>query len=370
MPYEQLATRRLTAIMRGLRDVRELPSNLLFLNRTPLTNATDAEITADWTGNVFAADIITDGNRAVVRNHGNFTFETTKLPNIKHGAPVHQEMLNLMERINAGGGFRDDEGVVTSYLTRISDRLLTGVRQTMEILRVGAALDTVTWDRLGVKFTATFGVPSVLKVTPSVGWATAATATPITDLQTQAAVRAETYGEGTNRITMTSAAFRLMIATTEFRDKAALYNQLVGVTAANFPPADMGTMQNIAGRILGFTIELYDSKYYTQNNAGTTSSATAFLAATKVILSDSANDNNAGAVDFANAVVTESIVASLSGNNFAGPGGGLGGPQVGPIGYSTLSSHDANPPGINLWAVARCFPRKFNKAAESVLTIG
>jgi hypothetical protein len=89
-----------------------------------------------------------------------------------------------------------------------------------------------------------------------------------------------------------------------------------------------------------------------------------------VILSDSANDNNAGAVDFANAVVTESIVASLSGNNFAGPGGGLGGPQVGPIGYSTLSSHDANPPGINLWAVARCFPRKFNKAAESVLTIG
>lgn len=345
MPYDLLAVNRVNAIMRGLRDNRELPQNLIFLNRTPRVNATDGEITADFYGQVFAAEIVPDGQKALVRNAGYFTLERAALPNIKHGAPVPQDMLNLMDRINAGGAIRDDEGVVTGYLTRTMNNLLTGVLTTMEILRVGLALDTITWNRGGVQFTATFGTPSDLKVTPSTGWATAASATPVADIQTQAALRREKYGQGTNRVTMTSVAFRQMIATTEFMNKAALYSQLVGVSASNFPVADIGTMSSIAGRILGMNIELYDAKYYTQNNAGTTSSATNFLADTKVILGDTANDNNAGAVDFANAVVTESIVAGLTGTNFAGPAGqGFGGPQFGPVGYVTLQSPDLNPP--------------------------
>ncbi len=371
MPYEQLATYRINAIMRGLRDNRELPQNLLFLNRTPLVDATDGEIMADFTGNVFAADIITDNQRAVVRNAGTFTLEATKLPNIKHGSPVHQDMLNLMERINAGGGIRDDAGVVTRYLQRTMNNLLTGVRQTQEILCVGMALDTVTWNRLGVQFTATFGTPADLKVTPTVAWSNAATATPIADIQTQVALRREKYGQGTTRITMTSVAFRQMIATAEFRDKAALYNQLVGVTAANFPTADVGTLQGVAGRILGLDIELYDGKYFTQNNAGVTSAATNFLPDNKVILSDTNDDNNEESADVANAIVTESVVSGIAETGFAGVGGtgGFGGPTFGPVGYATLSSHDLNAPGINLWGVARSFPRKKNKAAHSILTI-
>lgn len=365
MPYEQLATTRINAIMRGLRDNRELPQNLLFLNRTPMVNATDGEIIADWTGNIFAADIITDNQRAVVRNNGSFTLTSTKLPNIKHGAPIHQDMLNLLDRIRAGGGIRDDEGVITRYFQRTLENLLTGVRQTMEILRVGMALDTVTWDRLGVKFTATFGAPSDVKVTPATPWTTAATATPIADIQTQVALRQEKYGQATSRITMTSVAFRNMIATTEFRDKAALYNQIVGIAAATFPTADMPTMRTQAGRILGLNLELYDAKYYTQNNAGTTSAPTNYLPDNKVILSDAANDNNPAAADFANAIVTESVVSELTGMPF----GGLGGAQYGPVGYVTPTSFDLNSPGINTWAVARCFPRKINKAAESVLTV-
>jgi hypothetical protein len=371
MPYELLATNRVNAIMRGLRDARELPQNLLFLNRTPLVNATDGEITADFTGNVFAADIVADNQRAVVRNTGSFALESAKLPNIKHGTALQQDMLNLMERITAGGAIRDDEQIVNNYLGRTLNNLLTGVRQTMEILRVGCALDTITWNRGGIQFTATFGTPSDLKVTPGTAWSTAATATPIADVQTQVALRREKYGQPTNRLTMTSVAFRQMIATTEFRDKAALYNQLVGVTAATFPVADMPNMQAMAGRILGMTIELYDAKYFTQSNAGTTSSATNYLADNKVIVGDTSNDNNSSVVDFANAIVTESIVAGLTGANFPGAGGtgGFGGPVYGPVGYVTLSSFDLNAPGITAWAVARCFPRKRLKTAESVLTV-
>lgn len=371
MPYEALSVRRVNAIMRGLRDNRELPQNLIFLNRTPRVNATDGEITADFYGQVLAAEIIPDGQKAPVRNAGYFILERIALANIKHGTPIPQDMLNLMDRINSGGAIRDDEGVINGYLERTLRNLLTGVETTQEILRVGMALDTITWNRGGVQFSATFGTPSDLKVTPGTAWATAATATPIADIQTQAALRREKYGQGTNRITMTSVAFRQMIATTEFMNKASLYNQLVGVSAANFPTADIGTMTSIAGRILGMTIELYDAKYYTQSNGGVTSAATNFLPDTKVILGDTANDNNAAAADWANAIVTESVVAGLTGTNFAGPAGqGFGGPQFGPIGYVTLQSPDLNPPGINVWGVARGWPRKHNKAAESVLTVG
>ncbi len=372
MAYELLATARVNRIMQGLRDARELPGNLLFLNRTPRVNATDGEILADFTGNVFAADIIADNQRAVVRNTGSFSLETVKLPNIKHGSPLTQEMINLLERINAGGAIRDDVGVVTNYLGRTLNNLLTGVMQTMEILRVGCALDTLSWNRGGVIFTASWGTPAVLKVTPGVTWATAATATPIADIQTQVAVRRETYGQPTNRITMTSVAFRQMIATVEFREKSVVYNQIAGLNAANFPRDDIGTMQQFAGRILGLVIELYDSKYFTQSNAGVTSSATNFLPDNKVLLSDSSADNDSSQVDIANGIVTESVVAGLTGTNFAGAGGvgGFGGPQYGPIGYVTLSSFDLNAPGVTAWAVARSFPRKKNKASESVLTIG
>jgi hypothetical protein len=254
------------------------------------------------------------------------------------------------------------------------DALLTGVRQTMEILRVGCALDTVSWNRGGIQFTATFGTPSDLKVTVGVTWATSATATPVADIQTHVALRREKYGQPTNRLTMTSVAFRQMIATTEFMNKAQLYNSLgnTPLTAAGFPIADIPLMTQLAGRILGMTIELYDAKYYTQNNAGVLSSATNFWPDTKVGLSDTSNDNNGTVTDIANAVVTESIVAGLTGTNFPGAGGigGFGGPQYGPVGYVTLSSFDLNAPGLTAWAVARCFPRKRVKTAESVLTVG
>lgn len=363
--YELLATSRVTRIMEGLRDVRELPQNLRLINRTPIVNATDGEIVAFWEGNVYPADIIPDDQRARVATVGKFVLETNKIPNIKQGEPITQEMLNLLDRIKAGGAIRDDVGVVNNWLMRAMERRLLAVRQTMELMRVGAFLDSLVYSRLGVTFTATFGKPSALKVTTATPWATAASAMPVADIQAHAAVRAETYGKATSRLTMVSATFREMIATTEFREKAAVYNQLVGITSANFPTADIGTMTAIAGRILGYEIELYDAKYAVQNLDGSTSSFSNYWPVGYVGFSDAALDNDPNVVDFANGVVTESVVSSITG----GPFGGFGGPAYGPVGYVTPQSPDLNPPGINVWGVARGMPRVLDKSAESYLKV-
>lgn len=370
MPYDLLSTQRVNTIMRGVRDGRELPQNLLLLNRTPIVDATDGEITAYWDGNVSPADIIADGQRALVEATGAFTLEASKIPNIKKGEPIDAEMLQLMERIQAGGGIRDDVGVVNGYMTRAMERRLTAVRQTMEIMRVGAFLDTLTWARHGINFTATFGKPSDLKVTVSNYWTDATNGTPIADIQTHMDLRREKYGESTSRITMSSVDFRLMIATTEFRNKATVYSQLVLPSAANFPIQDIGTMTAIAGRILGVTVELYDAKYAHKNADGTLTTYTPFWPEGYVGFSDSTNDSDSSVVDIGNTTVTESIVAGLTGTNFAGPaGGGFGGPVKGPVGYVTLSSFDLNAPGVTVWGVARCFPRVMRKTAESYLKV-
>lgn len=368
--WELLAVERVNAIMRALRDNRELPQNLAFLNRTPLIDATDGEITARFTGNVLIADVVMDDQAAVVRTQGSITLDTNKIPNIKTGTPVTQEMLNLIDRINAGGGIRDDEGIIDNWLNRSLDNLLTGVRQRMEFFCVGMALNTVTYDRLGVKFTVTFGAPSDLLVTVGTLWTNAGASTPVANLQTQQALGREKYGKNYNAFTMTSVSFRRMIATTEFRDKAALYNQLVGVTAATFPLADIPAMTQLAGRILQATLELYDAKYVQENSAAT-QSVVAFFPDDKVVLRDTADDNSTQAYDFANGIVTESIVAEMTGLNVVGGGenGGFGGQVSGPVSYVTAASPDLNPPGMNLWAVARGFPRKHDLAAFSVLTV-
>jgi hypothetical protein len=368
--WELLAVNRVNTIMRALQDVRELPQQLLFLNRTPIVEATDEEIVARFTGNVVIADVVADDQEALVRSNGSITLDTTKIPNIKHGTPITQSMINLIERIEAGGGIRDDVGIVDNWLNRSLDNLLIGVRQRMEYFLIGAALDSVTYNRLGVNFTATFGTPSDLKVTVSHLWSSPSTGTPVSDLQTQQALGREKYGKNYNRFTMTSVVFRDMIATTEFRDKSALYNQLVGITSATFPIADIPAMTQMAGRILSAQIELYDAKYQQENSASTLT-VTGFFPDDKVLLSDTSDDNSGMAMDFANGIVTESVVAELTGLTVIGGGenGGFGGPVSGPVSYATAASPDLNPPGMNLWAVARGFPRKHDLAMTSVLTV-
>lgn len=363
---ELLAVNRLNGMMQALRDIRELPAQLVFSNRTPFVPATDGEIMGRETKNVIIADVIPDDQKARIVSAGKITLEQVHIPNIKLGKLITQAMLEMLQRINAGGGVPNDMGIFTNYTRNQMDGLLLGIRQSVELMLVGMALDTYSYNNLGVQITnVSWGMPSDLKVTPGVLWSTPATATPVADIQTMQALGREKYGVEYNRATMTSVNFRRLIATTEFREKATLYSQLVFPTAATFPIADMQTMLNIAGRLLNVQLELYDSQYTFQGLDGA-ETRTKFLPDNKVILSSTVDDNDRSASDFANAIVTESIISGLPGVTVIG-GALPGGPQQGPIGYAT-GQPDLNPPNVTLWGVQRGFPRKHRLQSTAVLT--
>jgi len=62
-----------------------------------------------------------------------------------------------------------------------------------------------------------------------------------------------------------------MIATTEFQNKARMY-LAPNVSFVNLPQSDLTGMTNLAQNVLGMTIELYDSRAWTQAADGTLSS--------------------------------------------------------------------------------------------------
>jgi hypothetical protein len=365
---ELLAQRRIRAIMDELQDIRQLPQRLLFVGRIPSVSAEDEEIMARYTGRVVAADIIADDQKAVVRAANPITLETNKIPNLKHGEKVTQAMINVLQRIesnlraNLKPGARD-MNVFDNYLIRRLDALRTGVFERMEAIDVAMVIDALTYDRLGIKITGTWGMPSDLKVTIGTAWSDTTNATPITDIHTVQRVGREKYGVNLNRITMSTPDFDEMTATTEFRNKAALYSQFVLPTAGTFPVQDVAMMKTLAGRMLGSEVEIYDAQTWTEGIDGTQTAAR-YLPTGKIALTSTDGDNNGAYWDWANGVVTESIVASMVDM----PLGGFGGPVEGPVGYVTAPNADLNPPDLTMWAVARGFTRKHQLAASAVLT--
>lgn len=360
---EVLGAKRLTGIVQTLRDIRETPKQLLFLNRTRRVPAVDSEIMGRYDGNVIAADIIADDQKAVVRSTGSVTLESVKIPNLKHGELMTQEMMNLLERINSGGGIPRDDGIISDYKMRTMERLTIGVEHRMEALLVACAIDSFSYDRLGLKLSGVgWGMPADLKITIGTAWTTTATAKPIDDILAAKYLAQEKYGEMYDRVTMTSTDFRELIATDEFKAKAQLYSQ-ISFPAGSFPSQDLGTMKNLVGLMLGMQVELYDSKYWQEAAAGTVA-ATSFLPAGKIVLSDSNDDNTGEAIDWANGIVTESTVSAMGSTGMIG---GFDGPEYGPVGYATVPQ-DLNPPNLTLWAVARGFPRKHRLSSTAVLT--
>lgn len=359
-----LQATRVNAIMNALQDNRVLPPNLPWSARIPDVPAVDAEIMARFVGQMQIADLIADDSAAVVYQAGRFNLESTTVPNLKHGAAMSQEMLNQLAAL--AGQMSPDLGLFSAYENRTIDGLLTGVRWRKEALFVAMLIDGFSYDRLGIKMSnVTWGMPSDLKITPSVAWDTAGSATPIADILAAKLVAQTRYGITFNRVSMTTTDFRYMIATTEYQNKAKQFLP-PQLSFTNLALANLAQQQALAEATLGMTIELNDGRYWSQDANGTPTSAP-FHPVGKVILTDSSNDGSAAAWDFANGVVTESIVADLVGTGMIG---NLGGAQRGPIAYVTPANPNLNPPGVTYWGVARGFPRKHLLQSSAVLTVG
>src|SRR5262249_19247615 len=147
----------------GLIDVRLLPAELLFLSRCPIVPAADSEIMARITGYVTIADLISDDQQAVTYQANKITYESTAVPNIKHGSAITQAMLNQLQAI-ANSANVGDLGLFSDYENRTIDSLLLGIRQRMEALIVAMHLDGFSYNRLGIIMSGvTWGMPSDLK---------------------------------------------------------------------------------------------------------------------------------------------------------------------------------------------------------------
>jgi len=360
-----LRATRINTIMQALQDVREMPTDLVWSSRIPDQPALDEEIMARFVGRVQIADIVADDAAAVVYQTGKFTFESTAVPNLKHGTNMTQAMLNQLAALQ--GNIDNDNGIFKGWEQRTVDGLLLGVRQRKEALFLAMLCDSLTYDRLGIKMSGvTWGMPSDLKITVGVTWDTPGSATPVSDLLTAKLVGKTRYGVTYDRVSMTTTDFRYMIATTEFQNKAKAVIP-ANITYTNLNLMNLAQQQSIAESVIGMSIELNDGRYWSQSELGVATSAP-FHPVGKVILSASGNDGDPMVWDFANGIVTESIVAGLLGG--AGMFGDLGGPAYGPLSYATPANQTMNPPGIVYWGVARGFPRKHLLQANAVLTVG
>lgn len=366
-----LENARINKIVRTLADELEAigARNLIALQRTPIVNADDNEIVGKFKGQFFAADIIADDQEALVYDTvGSFEFVTANIPNIKMGSRVSQHTINRLARLRRNVPANNDVQFFTDWENTIAESLVTGIRQRINQLICSMWMDDGDYNRYGIILKdVSWGMPSALKVDSATvsteNWGAESTATPMnTILKLVNETAPDTYGETYNRITMSSKAFRNMIKTTEFQNLAAgelRYN----FGAGQYNLRDAGANRQMAANILGIEIEIYDGVFRTRGNSGAVTSNIRYIPEDIVILSNSNDDNDSNVMDFANGIVTESIVSDIIGQ------GGIGGESFGPIAYFTGNT-DLNAPDIRAWAVARGFPRKHRETATATISVG
>lgn len=363
--FTVLENTRINGVFQGLLDPRVLAQTLAFSNRFQDVPAEDGEIMARFIGYVHIADLVADDQRAAVYSSGKFQFETANIPNIKVGSNATQAMLNQWLAIRQNNAISNNQ--VSTFFdmeARLMYNVKMGVAMRREVMLSAMLMDSMTYDRMGIKLTnASWGMPSDLKITPATPWTNAGSATPVDDILSTKLLARVRYGVEYDHVIMSTPAFRLMIATTEFQNKAKLVpvvNLLGSYTP--FSLNNIQQQQQIAESITGVTFELYDARYTAQNAAGAYV-LSPILDSNAVILTNKSFFNNNSIWDFANGTVTETVVAAMGQEPIAG------GISRGPVAYATFPEN-LNPPNITYWAVQRGFPRKHFLQANACLRIG
>ena len=372
---------RVNGILQSLiQDPRLLPAPMVWRSRIPSKPAPAEEIMARFYGTLLIADMIADDAKAGVYDQGTFQTETNKVPNFKIGIRMNQSMLNTLMRLQRyGGGDGMDQAMFQDWQNQSLLNALYGVELRKEQVRIAMLMDEMTYDRLGIKMTGvTWGMYSDLKTTVGTDWSNP-NSTPLSDIQTQRRLARIRYGKNFTRMTLSTAALQYAVNTTQFINQAKTFGfgMFNGVPSPAIPLQSDGTMKTILSRLISgadaeaggggqFDIEIDDRRFWTQDSTGLTTN-TPLQPITKVILTDSADDGNTNVWDFAQDIVTESVLMGLAPLSMVGGGLPM---SYGPIGYVTLSDLQANPPGLVHWAVDRGFSRRKQLQCSACLTVG
>lgn len=357
-----LSSVRFKTIIETLASKLERQRPLVYLDWFKDVNADDNEIVGRFTGKVFAADIIADDQGAAVYDSGKIELVTTNIPNIKIGQKWDQAKLNLLNRLQAEKALVEEENAYLNWQDMLAENLLFGVRQRKNAICCAALLDSIVYDRLGIKINGSWGSPSDMKFTPTYPWTDHTNGDPLADIQDAKNYAALTYGKDLNHMILSSADLDEASACTKFHNRVSvLLGSNFKLDALSQLSNDRQAMKSLIERVANLTITLDDATFNQRTNEGKVQSYR-YLPLGKVILCDAQDKGNSQVIDFANGVVTESLVGSLVADSV------FSGPQYGPTGYFT-GSPDLNPPNVTAWAVARGWARKHVPEANAVLTV-
>jgi len=373
MGYQEaaiLSTLRIAKTVNALVDPRLIPGDLRFLKRTPIVPTVDGEIISRVLNQVLTADIIADDQRSHVYAAVRVKFELNHIPKIKIGVSMSEAMISIFNAIKQSPTPDSaDVDRFANYQQQVLKNVIRGVQQRMEALIVAMNCDQVSpsYNRLGIQFGSdiSWGMWSDLKVVVGNAWSDPVNGTPVNDMLGLKLIGSTKYGKDYNRVTMSTAAFRLAIATAEFQAKARQY-LAPNVSYINLPLANIQQQQQIAGNVLGMEVELYDARHPQPSTSGGAPVYTPYLPLNFAILSQTSNDNNENIMDFGNTMPVETMMGQAPGI----VGGGFPAPAYGPIGYAALADARLDPPGYIYYGVGRGFPRKYDQAATAVLNVG
>jgi hypothetical protein len=366
-----LDNRRINRIVRTLADELELAKPLTYLSRVPIGDVyNNSDILAEYSADIYMADIIMNDSRARVVRTGSLTYGEQRqvIPNIKIGEKISQDQMEKFNLLAAGlsdvpsGPLKDE---VLRYELSMARRLVQGIRETMNLLCAAAYLDGVTYSRFGVQIAPGFNTPNALKTT-LVGadtWEVANLTTfdAIDDILALSLTAATDYGKTYNRADMSTAKFQLIIQSDAFKDDIRTLNGLAATDPVDISIYNIKRAKDLFELISGFEVVLEDKNvvYLDELNAPVSSRV---LPNDKTVLSSRDDDGDDFAIDFAMGIPEEAIASRFVPN---GPMVDYG--QQGIAAYWSINP-SYNPPDMTAWAVAKGFPRKKDKYMSAILT--
>lgn len=364
-----LLASRLTTIIDELQDQRRLMNKGPWSGRVTTVPANKGEMYGEYLGSTSIAPVIALNAPAPTFRAGRISSVSTSTTKIKHGAHFTEEdldeLMNMQEMGSMGAPSGREVGMADTVVMNTQSDLLLGLEWRKEAYIMAMLLDSLQYSGYGIAVNGSWGRPADLKVTPTVPWTDHTNADPVLDVMSLKNVALQRYGLDLTRMTMSLQVLREVIQCAKFQLYAkAFIPQTLTISTINIQ--DYGRWRPLVEQTMGVTVEINDSRYDIKNEDGATTSAR-FQPIEKVILTDPNNDNNPGAMDYANAPVVEaSLMSEMPGSSMIGK---LPAARRGPISFATYEP-TWNPPGMTIWAVQNAFPRAKKRALAGVLTVG
>jgi hypothetical protein len=198
-------------------------------------------------GNPVMADVVEYNATAPIKTRRIVTKASGDIPKIAIKRSMDEKDFNDYNTLKASAAGDANKNAILDLCFNDVDFCYQGVLARTEFLcgqalsTGGVSLDTSNNNGKVTEIAVDFGIPSGNKTGVAVDWATAATATPIADIQAKVDAAAD-LGYTLNYIVMDKPTLRYMLQTTEVKDKFAFFQRITGPRKADVSFSDLNLM--------------------------------------------------------------------------------------------------------------------------------